>query len=90
MIKFGFWKKIAVKFPKFIREFAVELAGFRQKGTFWKAIGISVLFSFVGLALVNGVLFWSLGINVSITDYLSVIFLVSIISSLPISINKII
>lgn len=89
LIKFGFWKKIAEKFPKIIREFVSELAGFRQKGAFWKAIGISALFSFVGLALVNGVLFWSLGVNVSISDYLSVIFLVSIISSLPISINNI-
>lgn len=89
IVRLGFWKKIASKFPKLIQEFAKELGEYRSGSAFWKAIGISMLFSMVGLALVNGVLFWALGIKVSLMNYLSVIFLVSIISALPVSINNI-
>ncbi|HBI33677.1 MAG TPA: hypothetical protein DEA43_00395 [Candidatus Moranbacteria bacterium] len=89
LTRFSFWKKIAVKFPKIIQDFAQELVHYRQDNVYLKAIGISVLFSFVGLALVNWVLFSGLGITVGIMQYLSVIFLISIISALPISINNI-
>ena len=54
---------------------------------FAKAFGLSVLFGLVGLALLNAILLLSLGIHVGILDYLSVIFLISIISSIPISIG---
>lgn len=54
-----------------------------------KAIFISVLFSIVGIAFLNYILFWGLGVDISMIDYLSVIFLISIVSSLPISINNI-
>lgn len=89
LVRFGFWKKISAKFPSLIQEFGKELGDYKKGRTFWQAIGISILFSLVGLALVNAVLFWGLGIQISLMRYLSVIFLVSIISSLPISINNI-
>jgi len=54
-----------------------------------KSIGLSFLFSVVGIAFLNYILFLSLGIKIGVIDYLSVIFLISIISSLPISINNI-
>ena len=55
----------------------------------WKAVLLSFPFNFVGLAGANFVLFWAMGIKIGMLDYLSVIFLISIISSVPISINNI-
>jgi len=89
LTKFSFWKKIAGKFPKIVQDFAIELAHYKEDGAYLKAIGISILFSVVGLGLVNWILFSGLGITVGIWQYLSVIFLISIISALPISINNI-
>lgn len=54
-----------------------------------KAVWLSLVFSIVGVAFLNYILFWGLGVNIGIIDYLSVIFLISVISSLPISINNI-
>ncbi|EKD58411.1 MAG: hypothetical protein ACD_56C00135G0003 [uncultured bacterium] len=88
-VRFSFWKKIANKFPKFVQQFASEFLQYRQGGAYLKAIGISILFSLVGLALVNGILFLGLGIEIGLMQYLSVIFLISIITALPISINNI-
>lgn len=89
LTKFSFWKKIAGKFPKVVQDFAIELTHYKEDGAYWKAIGLSVLFSLVGLALVNGILFMGLGIKIGIMQYLSVIFLISIVSALPISVNNI-
>lgn len=89
LIKFPFWKKIASKLPKIVQNFGSELGHYREGGVYLKAVGFSVLFSLVGLALVNWILFLGLGISVGAGQYLSVIFLISIISSLPVSINNI-
>ena len=55
----------------------------------WKAVFLSFLFNFIGLASANYVLFWAMGIQIGLLDYLSVIFLISIVSSIPITINNI-
>lgn len=55
----------------------------------WKSVKLSFWFSLVGIAVLNYILFWGLGVEISILDYLSVIFLISIVSALPISINNI-
>lgn len=55
-----------------------------QKSVLW-----GMIFNFLGVALLNLVLFWSLGISVNILGYLSVIFIISIISALPITVNNI-
>ncbi|MDX9914108.1 MAG: lysylphosphatidylglycerol synthase transmembrane domain-containing protein [Candidatus Moranbacteria bacterium] len=60
-----------------------------EKNHIWKALGFSFLFNLVGLAGANGILFWALDIDISILNYLSVIFLASVVSSVPISINNI-
>ena len=52
-------------------------------------IGISVAYNLIGLGLLNYVLFWGFGIAIAPLDYLSVIFLISIIASLPVSIGNI-
>ncbi len=89
LVRFKFWKKVATKFPKIFQDFTSELVHYKEGGTYLKAIGISVLFSLIGLALVNWILFLGLGISVGVMQYLSVIFLISIISALPVSINNI-
>ncbi|MFA6184291.1 MAG: lysylphosphatidylglycerol synthase transmembrane domain-containing protein [Parcubacteria group bacterium] len=90
-----FYKKREIKIPidnldKFFNKLLREVAYYNNDArVIWKAIGLSFLFNLTGLALANYIIFWSLGISVGVLDYLSVIFLVSIISSIPISINNI-
>jgi uncharacterized membrane protein YbhN (UPF0104 family) len=48
-----------------------------------------MVFALLGVAAANYVLFWSLGVKISLLDYLSVIFLISIVSAIPVSINNI-
>ena len=45
--------------------------------------------NFIGLAGANWVLFLALGVKIGILNYLSVIFLASVVSAMPISINNI-
>lgn len=89
LTRFDFWKKIASSLPKAVQTFIQELNHYRENGTYLKAIMFSILFSIVGLGLVNWVLFLGLGVSIGIMQYLSVIFLISIITALPISINNI-
>jgi hypothetical protein len=91
MRKIPFLKeKVRENFPAKVVEFLQDLFSYNHdskilmKSVFWGAV-----FSFVGVALSNWVLFWALGIQISIWNYLSAIFLVSIVSSIPISINNI-
>jgi hypothetical protein len=54
-----------------------------------KSVLWGMFFSIVGVALLNYILFWGLGIEVRFLDYMSVIFLISIVSALPITVNNI-
>jgi uncharacterized protein (TIRG00374 family) len=84
------WKKFSAKLPVKVIEFIKSLHEFYlEKGTFLKALAYAMLFSMIGLALVNYVLFLALGIKVGFLDFASVIFLISFISSLPVSVNNI-
>ncbi len=91
-----FWKKILAgsRIKKIIPEkflgFFAELAHYSgDKNVLGQALGWSMLFGVVGLAAANYVLFLALGERMNVLDYLSVIFLISFISALPISINNI-
>lgn len=66
-----------------------EINHYNGSGVIWKAIGWSFVFNLIGLAGANYIIFWALDIPVGIINYLSVIFLVSVVSSIPISINNI-
>lgn len=85
-----FRSKIAKWIPEKIKSFFRELGSYNNdlgiltKTTVWGAI-----FAFIGVAIPNYVLFWSLGIHIGIMDYLSTIFIISIISAIPVSINNI-
>ena len=54
-----------------------------------KAVLWGMAFSIIGVAFLNYILFWGLGIEVSLLDYMSVIFIISIVSALPITVNNI-
>ncbi|MBP5993683.1 MAG: flippase-like domain-containing protein [Candidatus Moranbacteria bacterium] len=66
-----------------------EVIGFTKKGIWTIGSLYSVLFALVGIALSNWMLFHALGSPVNFLSFLSVIFLVTIISAVPLSINNI-
>jgi uncharacterized protein (TIRG00374 family) len=76
--------------PEKIVHFLRELGSYdKSSHTVSKAIFLGSVFSFVGVALANYILFWALGIQIGILDYMSVIFLITVVSSIPVSINNI-
>lgn len=82
-IAFHFLPEKAIDFLRDLYSYTDNKRLFRQS-VFW-----GIIFSVVGVAILNYVLFWGLDIAISPIDYLSVIFLISIVSALPISINNI-
>ena len=91
------WKKFAThksKVTKYIPEnflkFISELTHYHNStSVLLQAVLWSFAFGLIGLAATNYVLFLTLGVKINPLDYLSVIFLISFISSIPISINNI-
>jgi uncharacterized protein (TIRG00374 family) len=78
------------KITKLLNRIIAEINSYNDENkVIWKAIGLSFLFNLVGLAGANYILFYALGIDIRIIDYLVVIFLISVVSSVPISINNI-
>lgn len=74
--------------PKIVL-FIEEVASFTEP-TIWKRASLySFLFALVGVGLNNYVLFESLGAHVPLLAYFSLIFLVTLVASIPISINNI-
>ena len=88
--KFSFWQKIFQLLPKKILEVIKDFTEYKNdKNTLAKVLLLAIVYNFIGLAVVNYILFWGLGIQVGILDYLTVIFLISIVSSIPVSVNNI-
>lgn len=86
----GLWKKILERIPQKIARFIIEVQDYSTNSQILTSSIIwGVIFQFVGVAIANFLLFWALGIQINIIDYLSVIFLISLISSIPITINNI-
>jgi len=74
----------------FFQKAMAEVNGYNKNGNvIRKAVLLSFLFNFIGLAGANYILFLAMDIQVNILNYLSVIFLISIVSSIPITINNI-
>lgn len=82
-------QKILKILPKKALEYLKNLKFFITGKLGLLSLAYSILFAFIGLAINNYVLFLSLGITINPMSFLSVIFLISIISSLPISIGNI-
>lgn len=87
--RFSFWKNFSHFLPEKVLEVLTDFAQYRQSSVLKKAMFLSFVYGLVGLALVNWVLFASLGIKIGLLNYLTVIFLVSIVSSIPVSVNNI-
>lgn len=78
------------KLDKFFNTIIKEVNRYNgQNNELWMAVLISFAFNFIGLAGANYILFWAMEIQIGLLDYLSVIFLISIVSSIPITINNI-
>lgn len=85
-----FWRWILAKIPQKLAKFIEETQEFSADyKVLAKAILWGAIFQVVGVAIANLLLFWALGIHINILSYLSVIFLVCIVSAIPISINNI-
>lgn len=94
LIKFKNNFFLAQYFKKIIPEKIIylfrELNDYNKNGIIIsRAISWGCVFSFIGMALANYVLFYSLGIHINFLNFLSVIFLITIVSSIPITINNI-
>ena len=78
----------AIPFQK-VRRLLEEAVFYTKKHIWWRASLWSVFFIAVGIALSNFTLFHALGSDIGFLPFLSVIFLVTIISAVPLSINNI-
>ncbi len=86
-----FWRRIFLKFlPEKIICLLREISDYsKNKQLIKKTVFLAMIYDLIGIALVNYVLFWSLGIHINMQDYLSVIFLTSIVASIPVTVNNI-
>lgn len=75
--------------PVRIRNFLVDFNGYFRKEVFVPVMGFSFLFNLVGISVANFILFRAFGLSIQPLDFLAVIFLVSIIASVPVSVNNI-
>lgn len=72
-----------------LRRFLEEIVFYTKKEVWLRTSLWSALFIFVGVGLSNYALFHALGMNVAFVPFLAVIFLVAVVSSIPVSINNI-
>lgn len=72
-----------------IRRLFEEIIFYTKRHIWWRTSLWSASFIFVGVALSNFTLFHALGSDIGVFPFLSVIFLVTIISAVPLSINNI-
>jgi uncharacterized protein (TIRG00374 family) len=89
--KFPFILKMSRFMPQKLQALFVEMdeySGHRSK-ILSRTIVWAMIFGIVGVAIPNFILFWALGLKINILDYLSVVFIISIITAVPISINNI-
>jgi glycosyltransferase 2 family protein len=88
--KHPFWGRFKKYLPEKLVAFIIDLGTYNGNSKILKkSVYLSFLFSFVGVATANYILFLALGLQMNILDYLSVIFLISIVASVPVSINNI-
>lgn len=75
--------------PRKIQIFLDEVRNYFRKDILLPTIGLSVIFNMLGVGIANFLLFQAFGLTIPVIDFFAVIFLISIISSIPISINNI-
>ena len=84
-----FIQKIFNILPRVIRDYGEKISQFRDRSVMISAIVYSTVFSFMGIAFAHYMLFMALNIQLSLLDFVSVIFLTNVISSIPISVGNI-
>lgn len=82
-------QKLFSLFPEKLQNFFSEMSGYTDKRFVFESFLVSLLFTFVGVGLFNLTLFTAFHESVPVIPFLSVVFLLSIVSSLPVSINNI-
>jgi len=89
--KFPFLKKLSRFMPQKLQALFVEMDEYSGHSSkiLSRTIIWAMIFGIVGVAVPNLILFWALGLKIGILDYLSVVFIISIITAVPISINNI-
>lgn len=88
--KFTLWKKLSHFLPEKILALFAQLDEYNNNSHILpRTIGWSMVFAIIGVAIPNYILFWALGLKIGALNFLSVIFLISIITAIPISINNI-
>lgn len=75
--------------PARVGRIGEEFGAFFHPDILGSMLGWSLIFNFFGVVLANAVLVWALGFSLSLAQVASVIFLTSIIASLPVSVNGI-
>jgi uncharacterized membrane protein YbhN (UPF0104 family) len=82
-------RRLWVFLPDKLRRVLGEMRTHGRKGLLGPALAFSVVFHVVGIGLANLVLFEAFNYSVPLLNYFAVIFLISIVSSIPVSINNI-
>jgi hypothetical protein len=75
--------------PQKIQMFLGEVRNYFRKDILLPTLGLSVVFNMLGVGFANLLLFQAFGQTVPAIDFFAVIFLISIVSSIPISVNNI-
>ncbi|HPX94631.1 MAG TPA: lysylphosphatidylglycerol synthase transmembrane domain-containing protein [Candidatus Moranbacteria bacterium] len=89
-IKFPFVNKISDYLPEKVLKIAKDFGEYgSDKKILLGSVLLAIAFNLVGVAMANYILLWCLGINIGMLDYLSIVFLISIVSAIPVSINNI-
>ncbi|NTW14900.1 MAG: flippase-like domain-containing protein [Candidatus Moranbacteria bacterium] len=77
------------RIPGKLKRFFGEVGGYAKWSFLRENFILSVVFALVGVGFFNLMLFYALGVHVPVLPYLAVVFLISLVSSLPVSINNI-
>ncbi len=87
--KTTFAKKLASHFPELVKPVLGALQEFNNKKAITSVSFWTALYVFTGLAILNYASFQALHVNINLTDFLSIVFMTSVVTSLPISIGNI-
>jgi len=82
-------QKLFDRLPGRMRKFLKEIDRYAKWRFLRDNFSLAAVFALVGVGLFNLMLFYALGEKVPIFPYLSTVFLISLVSSLPVSINNI-
>ena len=87
--KTKFAKKLAQYFPQKLKSVLVALQEFKNKKILFSMGVWTIIYVFAGPAMVNYAAFQALNIPIGIPEFLSVVFVASVIIALPISVGNI-